>query len=685
MLCLLRARRLEEVLIAVPRSAYDRLVARLVSESLFHVDEPLKELPGASSSRFKLAYAQASERLSKIQSYYATLKVQPALREGVEVTVSDWVSSFNEYLELYKELDRFFDVRVSRIAEIESTIAELKRLRELLEPVKHVDVDVRVLAESARVQYALGIAPRDIVGHLAELTEKYGLVSVVEKVDERTVLVGIAGRPESMRFAVPYLVKRGLTIIVIPRELPGRPSEAYRVVVEGLDKLVGEASRIRGELMARVEELHNYYTYMYAFREAFKVLAYSLESRTTMFVRGYVDAGDFNKLVSILREETGGAYMMYRLGFRRGEVRVPTRISLPRFLEPFHRIVQMYGEPDPEEVIPTVFLAITFPLAFGLMFPDAGHGLALLLFALLYLRRRSPDWAFIIAVLGSTSIVTGLLAGEFFGPKVSELLHISSIWSLIGLHVPPLALPTYAVEHGLGELVGELLYRAITISLWMASFMLILGTLLGVVNSYLMGEREEMVAVKIPKFLFFSSLTLPFLILFDVREAGSTLGLALLELGGGDALATLVLAGIIVSLVWLLLGEPLISALHGHNVLSGLARSLMEVYESILMAMGNIPSFLRIMALALAHSSVMFAFAYIFDLLASWGPLGLAAGVLVYIVGNLMVIALEGILAFAHSLRLHFYEWFSKFYIGGGIPFTPISIPGVRVVFISQR
>jgi V/A-type H+-transporting ATPase subunit I len=288
-------------------------------------------------------------------------------------------------------------------------------------------------------------------------------------------------------------------------------------------------------------------------------------------------------------------------------------------------------------------------------------------------------------LLGSTSIVTGLLAGEFFGPKVSELLHISSIWSLIGLHVPPLALPTYAVEHGLGELVGELLYRAITISLWMASFMLILGTLLGVVNSYLMGEREEMVAVKIPKFLFFSSLTLPFLILFDVREAGSTLGLALLELGGGDALATLVLAGIIVSLVWLLLGEPLISALHGHNVLSGLARSLMEVYESILMAMGNIPSFLRIMALALAHSSVMFAFAYIFDLLASWGPLGLVAGVLVYIVGNLMVIALEGILAFAHSLRLHFYEWFSKFYIGGGIPFTPISIPGVRVVFISQR
>jgi V/A-type H+-transporting ATPase subunit I len=683
--CLLRARRLEEVLIAVPRSAYDRLVARLVSESLFHVEEPLKELPGASTSRFKLAYAQASEKFSKIQSYYAALKVQPILREGVEVVVSDWVSSFNEYLERYRELDRFFDVRVSRLAEIESTVAELGRLKELLEPVKHVDVDIRVLAESARMQYALGIAPRDIVEYVVELTEKYGLVSVVERVDERTVLVGVAGRPESMRFVVPSLVKRGLSIIAIPRELPGRPSEAYKTVVEGLDKLVGEASRIRGELMERVEELHNYYTYMYAFREAFKVLAYSLESKTSMFIRGYVDVSDFNKLISIVEEETEGAYIVYRLGIRRGEVRVPTRISLPWFLQPFHRIVQMYGEPKPEEVIPTIFLAITFPIAFGLMFPDAGHGLVLVLFALLYLRRRSPDWAFILAILGSTSIVTGLLAGEVFGPKVSELLHISSIWGLLGLHVPPLALPTYAVEHGLNELVGELLYRAITISLWVAAFMLILGTLLGVVNSYLAGEREEMVAVKIPKFLFFTSATLPFLILFDAKRAGATLGLALLELGGGDVLATIVLAGITVSLIWLLLGEPLISALHGHNPLSGMARSFMEVYESILMAMGNIPSFLRIMALALAHSSVMFAFAYIFDLLASWGPIGLIAGALVYIVGNLMVIALEGILAFAQSLRLHFYEWFSKFYAGGGIPFTPISIPGVRIVFTGTQ
>jgi len=682
---LLRARRLEEVLIVVPKQAYDRLVARLVNEGILHVEEPLGEVPGGLSPKFKSAYAQASERLSKINSYYAVLKIQPVIRGGVEVKVSNWVSSFNEYVELYRDLDRFFDVRVSRLIEIESSIAELSKVKEVLEPVKHVTTDIRALAEAARLQYAMGIAPRDIEPHVAELTEKYNLVTVVEELDGRLVLLGVAGKPEVMRLVVSTLVKRGLNLIVIPKELPGSPSEAYRTLVERLERLAEESKRIRGELLERVESLHNYYTYMYAFREAFRILANTSESSTTAFLRGYVDVDDFRRLVGILEEEAGGAYIVYRLGIRKGEVRVPTKVSLPRLLQPFHRIVQMYGEPDPDEIVPTVFLAVTFPLAFGLMFPDTGHGLLLVLFAQLYLKKRSPDWAFILTVLGLASMVTGLLAGEVFGPKVSELLHISAIWSYLGLHTPPLALPTYAIEHGAVELAGELLFRAVSISLWVAAFMLTFGTLLGVIDSYLKGDVEEMVAVKIPRFLLFASVTSPFLVFFNVERALSTLGLALLRLGGGDPVATLILALIVLSLAWLLLGEPLVRAIHGHSPLAGLGRSLMEVYEAILMAMGNIPSFLRIAAIALAHSSLMLAFAYIYDIVAGLSIVTVPLAVLLYIIGNLFVTGLEAILAFVQSIRLHFYEWFSKFYVGGGSPFTPASIPGVKIAFVGSK
>ena len=46
------------------------------------------------------------------------------------------------------------------------------------------------------------------------------------------------------------------------------------------------------------------------------------------------------------------------------------------------------------------------------------------------------------------------------------------------------------------------------------------------------------------------------------------------------------------------------------------------------------------------------------------------AGVVV-VGGNFFVLALEGLIVFIHTLRLHFYEWFSKFYAGTGSEFNP--------------
>jgi V/A-type H+-transporting ATPase subunit I len=47
-------------------------------------------------------------------------------------------------------------------------------------------------------------------------------------------------------------------------------------------------------------------------------------------------------------------------------------------------------------------------------------------------------------------------------------------------------------------------------------------------------------------------------------------------------------------------------------------------------------------------------------------------GTFIIIFGNIFVLGLEGLLVFIHTLRLHFYEWFSKFYMGTGTEFKPI-------------
>ncbi|MCX8196373.1 MAG: hypothetical protein N3F67_04780 [Acidilobaceae archaeon] len=674
---MLRARRLEEVLLLVPKSKYDAVVARLSMEGLFHVEEPPREFPGSTSSKFKSLFSQASERVSKISSYFAALGLEPSPEPGLEIEVSDWGESFQAYVSRYAELDRFYEEGVSRLLGARARAQELEKLKLQLEPLKEIKVDLRSVMEGARLQLAVGIAPAGLLRDLEELAQSHGALLAAE--GEREVLLAVAARSDRMRAIVTAMLKKGVTLVTIPKELPGSPAEAYALVSQELARLREEIEGLRKDLLSRSEELRYYYTYMSAYREIFKILASTHETRTTAIMRGYVDEGDVRRLEAALEEETGGAHGLLRLGVVKGESRV-TKVSLPPWLKPFHNIVRLYGEPSPDEVIPTLFLAVTFPIAFALMFPDAGHGLLLVLFAYFYLRKRSPDWAFVISVLGFAAVAAGLLAGELFGPLPAELIHLPSFWKALGLKTPPLALPTYAIEHGLAELVEELLFRSISISLWAAAFMLSFGSLLGIVNSYLRGELEEAMAVKVPRFLFFFSVTSPFLFLFDARAAGGLLGEALLALGGESFAGRLLLLAIAGSLAWLLLGEAIVGALHGHSPLPGLAKGAVEAFEALLMALGNIPSFLRIMALSLAHASIMMALALIYKTLAGAGIFGIALGIAVYIIGNIIVTALEGILAFAQSLRLHFYEWFSKFYSGSGVPFTPISLPGVRVV-----
>ena len=105
----------------------------------------------------------------------------------------------------------------------------------------------------------------------------------------------------------------------------------------------------------------------------------------------------------------------------------------------------------------------------------------------------------------------------------------------------------------------------------------------------------------------------------------------------------------------------------------------MELFDTLLLAVGNTASFIRIMGLMLSHSSLVFGFLVIATQLP--GPLW----IIVYALGNILVIGLESLVATAHTLRLHFYEMYSKFYQGGGLQYLPVFLPrGVTVEVIEK-
>ncbi len=676
-------RRLEEVVIAVPLKLYDRVVAALASEGIFHADEPPRGVPGTLERAYRTAYSQASEKLGRLRQYFAVAGVEPRTVKGVEINVSSsWIDSFRESVESFRDVEEFYEGLLESYNRLESKLRALEEARELLRPFANVEGDLASAYKSEVLDFVAGFTEEsevlDIIGK--EVAKAGGVFAFEEAAGGGFVFA--AAIPQGAGRRIASLASRlGAQVYTPPEDLPGSPSEALKAVEREVDETRREMEEVRRRAQSRLGELARYYTVVSAFAFVFRVLSLTLKTDTVAVVRGYVDVKDSRRLEEVVSRASLGSYVIVSLGVKRGEERVPSKVDLPSFLRPFHRIVEIYGHPEPDEIVPTIFLAVTMPLTFALMFPDAGHGLLVLLFALLYVSRISKDWAFVIGVLGASSIVSGLMAGEFFGPIASKIVGLPKLWEELGLEVPPYALPAYAVDHGLEELAPALAMRAINVSIIIGAFMLTFGTFLAIVNSLIKRDWEGLLARAIPRFLIFASVGAPFLVYLDASQGGAVIRKAVLEGGGGDPFATMVLLAFSLGVVWMLAAGPVLSAREGHGFLSGLGHSALEAYESLLMVVGNLPSFLRIMALAMAHSSLTLAVAKVSELILEAGGAGLVLAAALYVLGNLAIAGMEGLLSFAHATRLHFYEWFSKFYSGGGVPYSPLKLEGVVIRF----
>ena len=135
----------------------------------------------------------------------------------------------------------------------------------------------------------------------------------------------------------------------------------------------------------------------------------------------------------------------------------------------------------------------------------------------------------------------------------------------------------------------------------------------------------------------------------------------------------------IMPFVVLVFGKPIFFALsrfswraiEPHNEQVSFGQRLFESGDLVTRLLSNTISYSRILALLMAHYALILVTYTIAGLIGSASTLGLVLAGFVIVAGNIFVIALEGLIVFIHNLRLHFYEWFSKFYPGTGTEFTP--------------
>jgi V/A-type H+-transporting ATPase subunit I len=105
-----------------------------------------------------------------------------------------------------------------------------------------------------------------------------------------------------------------------------------------------------------------------------------------------------------------------------------------------------------------------------------------------------------------------------------------------------------------------------------------------------------------------------------------------------------------------------------------IVESAIEAFETVLSYMSNTVSFIRIAAYAMSHAAILMATFVLADKVVGASAGGGVPRLLVIILGNLIAIILEGIIAAVQAMRLEYYEFFSKFFPGGGEKFKPFKL-----------
>ena len=312
----------------------------------------------------------------------------------------------------------------------------------------------------------------------------------------------------------------------------------------------------------------------------------------------------------------------------------PTKLKNNPLFKPFEMFVKMYGLPSYNEIDPTAILAITYILFFGIMFGDVGQSLVLAIAGFVVYKVKKLDLGGIIGMVGVAGIISGFIYGSFFGNEeiIPELFGINTLKPM---------------ENIMPLLIG---------TVCMGGVIIIMGIALNIVNMIkarnlgeaLFGHNGAAGA------LFYITV-----VLFAVNMLGG--------LGIPGAVFGIMLG---ISLLTMYLNEPLTRLIEGKKNIfpSGamfFVESFFELFEVILSFCTNTISFLRIGAFAVIHVGMMMAVSS----LSSGGGVG---GAVVTVVGNAIVMVLEGLIVAIQVLRLEYYEMFSRYFNGRGKEFISL-------------
>ncbi|MBI2358123.1 MAG: hypothetical protein HYV04_04330 [Deltaproteobacteria bacterium] len=452
-----------------------------------------------------------------------------------------------------------------------------------------------------------------------------------QHVDQETTAAIVVFPREQSAQVNALLGRENISQLRLPKELAGVSfKEALATMAARLAAIPGEIERVREELRRLGEEWALWLALLRAALgdrlRGIEVVGQVGTTRYAFVLVGWMARRDLGALKEALAAAVGPQVLVGELDLSREEMkRAPVALANPRPVRPFEFLVALVALPRYGALDPTPLMALFMPLFFGLILGDVAYGALLLIFTVLLLRRyrQGPlrSLSQVMIVCGLWSVVFGFLFGEFLGSFGYRAFGLKPLWM---------------------ERSGETLMSLLVFAVAVGVAHVMLGLVLGIWEAVQARSRREL-SERLGKFIALIAL---FWLLAIVAERLPR------ELSTPAVVA-------------LIVGVALLSAPMGW--LGGILGPI-----EALGALGNVLSYLRLAAIGLSS----FYLAEVANQLYGMAT-NAAVGAIVAVLLHALNLALGIVSSTIQSLRLHYVEFFTKFYDSGGEPFRPFKQSGV--------
>ena len=675
--------------IILPRSDSPRAISRLTEFEWFHKIDTESDLVTPEIDDLLL---DAQQTYQSIDDVVKGLGVPPMVGileimfKGTTIKKKDY--EIDEIEDLIKDLKKRAPSIIeepSKLLEEQATtkrsLEEYTSLKETLEIAKKLNMDISGFGLMKYFYANLFVINSTDYEEIARALEgitfyKYDLSSK----DKAAILVisSISDSDKTLK------ILRGFNAnpFVIPEGISQIPSEAYALVESKIKELTEKqksnskklaviTKKIRRDILAIHEEA-------LVAKDVLETIRKPGGTKHFAVIQGFIPTKMEEKFKNSTKQWTS---VVEDITDPKLKEQVPTLFDNKKFVRTFEVITESQGIPKHGEADPTPMIALMWPIFYGIMFADMGHGLLLMGMGLLFKVKGQGSlsrWGMLIAISGAASAIAGVGAGEAFG------FHLDHMGPLEGLLEKGGALHSVSWIVGIlsvAELTFDQVINILKVSLFIGIIHLVWAMVLRVKRLAAEGHKFVMFMEAIPNITLYGGIVVIMMCAiganYDVMnmyskvhtEAVPWVTMFLGEWAEVWIITRIAVVIIIASMVLMMVGGVMHAKRHPEEGGSA-ANVVMEVFlGKTVESLAHTISYARLGIMLLVHAALLMTVNNAYHSLGgaeSGGAMAMIIG------GNLGIMMIEGLIVYIQSLRLHLYEFFTKWYDGGAQPFRQI-------------